>query len=556
MNNQIIADNFLLLSKLMDINGENSFKSKAYSNAAFVIEKLPVELAEIPAEKIKGIKGLGESTAKKIFEQMQTGQLLQLNELIAKTPAGVIEMLKIKGLGAKKIAAVWKELGIENLGELLYACNENRLLLHKGFGEKTQQNIKEAIEFYFGTSGKFLYAQIEFFVEGLDEILKRNFKNFAFEITGNFKRQFEIIEKLEWVTTCPSFQLKKFFSEKKFLVVEEKQNFISFSNEKNIQIDFFCCNKENFYQQLFNKNCSEEFLNEWKKLFPDDEKTYSSEEEIFSSHNIQFIPSYLRETKKIIEQGIEKNLPAVIQTKDIKAIIHSHSKWSDGQFTVEDMAKAAMAKGLEYLVISDHSKSAFYANGLNEEKIIEQQKQIDELNKQFAPFKIFKSIECDILNDGNLDYQNAMLQSFDLVIASIHSNLKMNEEKAMMRLLKAIENPHTTILGHLTGRLLLGRKGYPVNHTKIIDACAANNVVIELNANPARLDIDWRWINYALDKNVLISINPDAHSISGFDDIKYGVLVAQKAGLPKEKNLSSFSLCEFENFVAQQKLKR
>src|SRR6185295_1823810 len=203
--------------------------------------------------------------------------------------------------------------------------------------------------------------------------------------------------------------------------------------------------------------------------------------------------------------------------------------------------------------ISDHSKAAAYANGLSEERIREQHRYIDELNNKLNPFRIFKSIECDILNDGNMDYENKILATFDLVIASIHSNLKMNEEKAMMRLMKAIENPYTTILGHMTGRLLLSRNGYPVDHKKIIDACAANHVVVELNAHPRRLDIDWKWIDYAIQKNVLISIDPDAHYLEGFDDVKYGTLAAQKAGLTKENNLSSFSLQQFEEFLAKRR---
>jgi len=215
-----------------------------------------------------------------------------------------------------------------------------------------------------------------------------------------------------------------------------------------------------------------------------------------------------------------------------------------------------MEKGYEYLVISDHSQSAFYANGLREERIVAQHQQIDELNKNLYPFRIFKSIESDILNDGSLDYSDDVLASFDLVIASIHSNLKMTEEKAMMRLMNAIENPFTSILGHMTGRLLLSRNGYPVDHRRIIDACIANNVVIELNAHPRRLDIDWRWIQEATDKGVLISINPDAHSLEGFEDCKYGVLVAQKAGLTKYQNLSSYSLAEFEEFLGEQHEKR
>lgn len=264
----------------------------------------------------------------------------------------------------------------------------------------------------------------------------------------------------------------------------------------------------------------------------------------------------MRERTTILTLAKNNQLPSLIQPSDIKVIIHCHSKWSNGSNTLEEMANAAMAKGYQYLVITDHSKSAYYASGLYEEKIVAQQQQVDELNEKLAPFKIFKGIESDILNDGNLDYSFAVLSTFDLVIASIHSNLKMNEEKSMLRLLKAIENPYTAILGHMTGRLLLSRSGYPIDHKKIIEACAAHQAIIELNANPRRLDMDWRWIGYALEKNVRISINPDAHKEEGFDHCRYGVLVAQKAGLIKEMNLSSFSLTELEQFVSDQKRKR
>jgi DNA polymerase (family 10) len=215
-----------------------------------------------------------------------------------------------------------------------------------------------------------------------------------------------------------------------------------------------------------------------------------------------------------------------------------------------------MARGLQYMVMSDHSKTAFYANGLTDERVAAQHQEIDELNARLHPFKIFKSIESDILNDGSLDYSNDVLATFDVVIASVHSNLKMKEDKAMMRLINAIENPYTTILGHPTGRLLLSRNGYPVDHKKIIDACAANGVVVELNAHPKRLDMDWRWLDYCMEKGVLISIDPDSHSVDGFKDTRYGVLAAQKAGVTKEQNLSSFSLEQFEKFVEAQRGKR
>jgi DNA polymerase (family 10) len=257
----------------------------------------------------------------------------------------------------------------------------------------------------------------------------------------------------------------------------------------------------------------------------------------------------------ILNSYSSQSIEDLISFEDIKGIIHSHSNWSDGSNTLEEMAEGCIAKGFEYLVISDHSKSAAYAGGLTEEKIQEQHRKIEELNKKYKPFKIFKSIECDILGDGSLDYSDEVLSSFDLVIASVHSNLKMNQEKAMQRLSKAIQHPATTVLGHMTGRLLLSRNGYPVDHIKIIDLCAAHKVVIELNAHPRRLDIDWEWIPYAQEKGVFISINPDAHAVEGFDDCKYGVLAAQKGGLKTNFNLSSLGLNDFEDFLKNRKAK-
>ncbi|QEC67212.1 DNA polymerase/3'-5' exonuclease PolX [Panacibacter ginsenosidivorans] len=551
MDNYAIADNFSLLAKVMDIHGENSFKTKSYSSAAFTIEKLPVELSSLPADKIFGIKGIGETIGKKIIEQMETGRLALLDDFIAKTPHGLMEMLAIKGIGPKKIAVIWKDLEVESLGELLYACNENRLLLYKGFGEKTQQNIKEAIEFYLSNQGSYLYAQIEKYATEADAKMKTASPSFMFELCGDFRRHLEIIEKVEWVTTADPKTLRDFFTTNEYEVVSSAETESQFKGKENVLLVFYHTTKEKFYQTLFEKSCAPEFLEAWvsKNNFND---TYNSEDAIFENANVKIIPPYLRESKEILT----KQLPVVIQDNDITAIIHSHSKWSDGANTIEEMAVAAKEKGLQYLVISDHSKTAFYAQGLTEDRLIAQHKEVDELNKKLAPFKIFKSIESDILNDGNLDYTNEVLATFAIVIASVHSNLKMKEDKAMMRLINAIENPYTSILGHPTGRLLLSRNGYPVDHKKIIDACAANNVVIELNAHPKRLDIDWRWIHYCLEKNVLISIDPDAHSIEGYHDIHYGVLAAQKAGVTKENNLSSFSLEAFEAFLKVQQAKR
>lgn len=555
MDNYLIADNFSLLSKLMDVHGENSFKAKAYSIAAFTIEKLPAELVSLPREKIFAIKGIGDNIGKKIVEQLQTGELQVLKEYISKTPAGILEMLRIKGIGPKKISTIWKELEIESPGELLYACNENRLLLYKGFGEKTQQNIKESIEFYLNHHGRYLYAQIETYADEMESKLCGIFSDKQFLVAGDFRRQLEIIDKLEWITTASVEQLMRFFTKNGYKLVQSNEISNSFRGKENVLLIFYSVPKEKLYQTLFEKSCSSEFLEAWNQKFSF-KNNYASEDEIFLHAQTDFIPPYLRETANVINKAQEHQIPAIIQPNEITAIIHSHSRWSDGINTIEEMALTAMQKGLKYLVLSDHSKSAIYANGLTGERIFAQHAEIDELNVKLAPFKIFKSIESDILNDGSLDYSNDVLSSFDLVIASIHSNIKMKEDKAMMRLIKAIENPFTTILGHPTGRLLLSRNGYPVDHKKLIDACAANNVVIELNANPSRLDIDWRCIDYCLEKNVLISIDPDAHGIGGFNDTRYGVLAAQKVGVTRRNNLSSYSLDEFEEFLRKQYAKR
>jgi DNA polymerase (family 10) len=556
MDNYQIAEIFSLLSKLTDIHAGNNFKAKSYASAAFNIEKLPLQLSETPKEKISEIKGIGESSAKKIIEIIETGSLKALDDLIENTPKGVVEMLNLKGIGPKKISTIWKEMEIESVGELLYACQENRLKLYKGFGEKTQQNIIETIEYYLSNQGSYLYPQVEAVEPQITAYLQKLFLPENVFITGGFKRQVEIIDELEYVVKSTIEDIKpKFQSANPPELLEENTDNLLYKLLNGLKLRLYT-GYQAIEKQLFEKTGSPEFTEAFLNRFPDinyAEAVKDDDSSIFIQANINFIPACLRENAKIIDRAKASPLPQLIQPEDIKGIIHSHSNWSDGSKTLEEMATAAKELGFEYLVISDHSKSAFYAQGLHEEKINAQHRLIEELNARPTGFKIFKSIESDILYDGSLDYSNAVLATFDLVIASVHSILKMTEEKAMQRLITAIENPYTTILGHMTGRLLLSRKGYPVNHKRIIDACAANHVVIELNAHPSRLDIDWRHIDYALEKNVMISIDPDAHSIEGFKDCRFGVLAAQKAMVTKEQNLSSMGLPEFDNFVAARK---
>lgn len=550
MNNKEIAARFDLLAKLMELHGENSFKTKAYSTAAYRINKLGNPLSNTNLQSLS-IPGIGEAILNKIGTLITTGQLPILEEYLQKTPSGVVDMLYIKGIGPKKVALLWKALAIESIGELAYACQENRLLTLKGFGAKTQAAVLDNIHFLQQNKGHYLYADIEAKAQQLLQTLQNEFPQFKTELTGAFRRQLPVLESIDYLTEIPFSDLKTSLLQQDITLEEVSENDIEIKAKKEEmpRLSFFLANPSlSFASQWFETTGSMGFSNAFRSdnTLPENVET---EAEIFQHNHLPFLAPALRESDYFLINARENNIPELIQTNEIKGMIHCHSTYSDGLHSLEEMATAAKEKGFEYMVISDHSQTAVYAQGLKPNRILQQHEEIDKLNDQLAPFRIFKGIESDILSDGNLDYEQEILASFDVVIASVHSNLKMEEEKAMQRLMKAIENPFTTILGHPTGRLLLSRKGYPINHKKIIDACAAHNVVIEINAHPQRLDLDWTWIPYAIEKGALLSIDPDAHSIGGMDLIKYGVLAAQKGGLTAAENLSSKNLNEFLSFL-------
>ncbi len=539
MDNKLIAKHFSLLADLMELHNENPFKIKSYDFAGRNLKNIDTPLGDLTIQELENIEGVGKAIAAKIFQLTHTGKLDLLEEYLAKTPSGVIDLLQLKGIGPKKIAMLWKELEVESIGELEYACNENRLITLKGFGTKTQDNIFQQIVFIKQSANKFLWSSLETLANEILLEIQNQYQNILISTCGDFRRKEIILEKLD------------------FLIAEENKTIQQeiIEKYKAYPTDFIFCKKEEFYLKLLSLSSDAEHYG-FLSFKIDADKNYTSENEIYQDADLPFIVPELRDNKiewKLIEQN---NLSNLIELNDIKGIVHSHSKYSDGANSLKDLATYCKEQGFEYLVISDHSKSAFYADGMKEDKILEQHAEIDKLNENLFPFKIFKSVESDILYDGNLDYTEEVLQSFDLIIASVHSQLKMNEERAMLRLIKAIENPYTTILGHMTGRLLLSREAYPVDHKKIIDACAANNVCIELNANSYRLDIDYSWIDYCQDKNVLISINPDAHNLRGVHDIKYGINAARKGGLLKQNTLNTLSKDNFEAYLKNKKQMR
>jgi DNA polymerase (family 10) len=553
IDNATISDFFSLLSKLSDIHGENEFKVKSYANAAFAIDKLASPLTETTPSDMAAFRGIGSSNAQKIIEVIETGKMEALEQLLVNTPSGIIDMLSIKGIGPKKIRTIWKEMEIESLGELLYACQEDRLKRYKGFGEKTQQQVIENIEFFQRNIGRYLYAQVDALLPAYQSWLQDHFPKSPFFIAGEFAQQLEIIDQLCWVTSAGFDEILNCFQDASGYQLKEKLDDHAIWSPPvgpDWKIYF---GVDHLTETTIRLSCSDEV---WSRLSASQPIHATDEQHWFAQRKLPFFPAFVRDNILQVEKIIAENPSPCIQHADIHGIIHCHSVWSDGKNSLREMAVEAMRKGMEYLIISDHSQSAYYANGLNPERVLQQHEEIDRLNSEMAPFKIYKSIESDILGDGSLDYQPELLHRFDLVIASIHSNLKMSEAKAMLRLLNAVNNPFTSILGHPTGRLLLSRNGYPVNHDALIDACVANQVVIEINAHPSRLDLDWRFIEQALKKNALLSINPDAHQLDGFDDVAYGIKVAQKAWLTPGSNLSSFRLEEMEAFVEMQKKKR
>jgi DNA polymerase (family X) len=381
------------------------------------------------------------------------------------------------------------------------------------------------------------------------------------ERTGELRRLMPTVERLDFLVgytegsrnNRENSSIAQVFDNEHLTLVDSKENSFLAKNEEGFAVQIFTCLVDEFGSKQFKYSGSRPFLEaflkntEGSRLGREDSdfRKIAEEKLLFEKAKLPFIAPELRESGDILTIAAANQLPNLITLGDIKGVIHTHTTYSDGLHSVEEMAKAAQHLGYQYIGITDHSKAAFYANGLKEDRVLAQWEEINRLNGEFFNFRILKGIECDILNDGTMDYNEELLSGFDFVIASVHSNLKMNEEKATARIIKAVENQYVTILGHPTGRLLLSREGYPIDHEKVIDACAANGVTIELNAHPWRLDVDWTWIPRARERGVLIAINPDAHSTSGIKDIRYGIMAARKGGLDAAGCLNTRSVDDF-----------
>ena len=540
MSNKEIARKFNLLGKVMELHDENPFKVRSYTSAYASLRKVSSPLIEMSEEELSEIKGVGKAIVGKIVELRDSGSMVTLQRYVDITPPGILEMLQIRGFGPKKVKVIWNQLNITTPGELLMACQENRLVELKGFGMKTQKALQEQLEFYFASRGQVHYAYVIDEANELLVLLQDRFSQKLVELTGEIRRKMPIVNAIEILTTASEEEMEEFILE----LAEEIPELLSY---KGYAVEITQVEEAYFGMEQFEKSASKEFL----EAADIEYEPYEEEESIFLEWDMAFVDPEYRESAMAVDQAKYGTLPDLITNEDMLGVVHNHSTYSDGLHTLKEMSDYTRDNGFQYLVMSDHSKAAFYADGLKEDQVEAQWAEIDQINASYDDgFRVYKGIEADILNDGSMDYGNDFLSQFEVVVASIHSQLNMDMEKANRRLIKAIENPHTHILGHMTGRLLLSRAGYPIDHELIIDACAANGMIIELNANPQRLDMDWTWIPSALEKGVIISINPDAHVRESIHYMQFGVHVARKAGLTKEQCLNSKNADDFARWVA------
>jgi DNA polymerase (family 10) len=561
------------IGTLLELKGENPFKCRAYHNASRIVGALTTDIKSlVESGELKNIKGIGEGLAEKISELTQTGKLKYYEDLRRSLPEGLVQMLRIQGLGPKRIKVLYDRLGIKTVDQLKEACEKHRLAEIDGFGEKTEENILKGIEMLRKHVDKHLYPEAKEAAERVHAVIRKQKGVLRSEVAGSLRRKKEVIGDIDILVSAKrstSLALMEVFTShpdvaevlaqgetKSSVVLKSGINCdlrVVDDSEYPFALAYFTGSKEHNIEM---RSLAKKFgwsLNEYgfSELDAEEKRGKAKrivrckdEEDIFKALGLSFIPPELRENMGEIEAAAKGKIPKLLEEKEIKGTFHCHSTYSDGSNSIEQMAKAARDLGWEYLGIADHSKSAAYAGGLSEARVKEQSREIDELNKKSKDFRIFKGSEVDILPDGTLDYSDKVLASFDYVVASVHSKFKMTEVEMTKRITKALKNKYVTMLGHPTGRLLLSREPYPVDMIKVIDAAADYGKIIEINSHPLRLDLDWRLCKYAKEKGVLIALNPDAHNTDGLKDVLYGVGIARKGWIEKKSVINAWTLAQ------------
>ncbi len=541
---------------LLELVGENPFKARAYSSAAHILEEQGIDIHEaVKFNTLRNVAGIGAGLREAITEYVHTGKLAEYEKLLKEIPPGVLDMTRLRGLGAKKVRSLHIQLGVNSIAELERACREDKLCEIKGFGKKSQETILKAIEMWRSSQGNFHQHKALIDAQAIVDFLKENkaFKNA--EISGDLRRRAETVAELYIIAESGNGEKSDEAEEvlKSEFELTEKNGILEGGHSPMFGIPFVIeiTDKKNYVQRLHETTGSEEFLKAFKKKFGEDflQESFKNEEELYEFLGLQYIEPELRESGDIIELALKNKLPKLIEPKHMRGMLHCHSTWSDGHNSIREMALGAKALGYEYFAICDHSRTASYAGGLTIERVKAQHEEVDKLNVENLGIRILKGIESDILPDGELDYPDDILKTFDIVVASVHSSFTQSREDQTARIIKALKNPYTTILGHATGRLLLSRGGFDVDIEAIIDTAAEFKKIIEINANPHRFDLSWENAKYAKERGVKIAINPDAHSVGELELINLGVGIARKAMLEKSDIVNTLSCDEFLKLV-------
>ena len=568
MNKDEIIGVFENIARLLELKGENPFKIRAYLHASKALETLAEPLEKLIAEeRLVAVDGIGKATAEKIATLSTTGRLDYYNDLRDEFPPDILTLFDIQGLGGKKIKALWDSLKIHSVTSLERACKDGRVATLPGFGEKTATNILKAIEHMRSHAGEFRFGDIAALAGSLLEDLRTHPEVGQAQIAGSFRRKKEIVRDLDFlVSTKKPEAVMEFFTTHPLVenILAHGATKSSVILKNGIQCDlravtaaefpfalnYFTGSKEHNVRMRSRALSRGWSLNEYRfsaaegRGLREPLPEIQEEADIYRALELDPIEPELRENHGEIEAAEKHALPRLIEWSNLRGAFHNHTTESDGRSSLEDMVAAAKELGLEYLGIADHSKASFQANGLDEKRLAAQVARIAEINASEKDIHIFAGTECDILKDGSLDFSDEILASLDYVVGSIHSSFTMPAAEMTKRIIRAIENPHITMLAHPTGRLLLGREPYQLDIPAILDAAAATDTFIELNANPRRLDLDWRWWQMAKEKGVKCVINPDAHSTAGLQDLIFGIGIARKGWLTKDDVLNTLPLAQ------------
>lgn len=589
MDKAAVARIFDEIAVFLELRGENPFKTRAYANAARTIDGLERDLKElVETGDIERVPGLGKALVEKVTTLVRTGRLKFYDDLKASIPPGLIEMLEVPGLGPKKIKAIYEKLDINTLPELVKACEDGRVAELAGFGAKTQAKIIDGIRNREAYSRRHLWWEARRVADPILEGLHALPEVVRAEHAGSLRRGLETVGDLDFIvgSHAPGPVMEWFTAMAEIQEVTAKgETKSSVRLVGGLQADLRVVPPQQFAFALHHFTGSKDHnvlmrqralargysLSEWGVVPRTDAESgggevepkktvgrvssveVETEEELFRFLGLNFIPPELREGIDEIQRAEKEPLPRLLEPGDLRGVFHNHTTASDGHNTLSEMATAAVNLGWEYLGIADHSKSSIQANGLDEGRLEKQVEEIRLFNESGkCPLHVFAGVECDILPDGRLDLDEDTLRKLDYVVVSVHSAFAQSEEAMTKRIIRAIEHPYVTMLGHVTGRLLLVREGYKVNHGKIIDAAIANGVIVEINAHPRRLDMDWRFWQRASERGLLTSINPDAHTCDGLGCFHAGVMNARKGWLGREHVLNTRSLVQVREYLSQR----